>query len=123
MELVLLAFAIGAWWAWAHVRRELFASGRSSSGGSSSPAMTRAPVTPGLLICRQGPWGYWLSGGRLMRAPIRAGVGDWSRAMEVDPLEIDLPPAELLEIIDALEQAQLRVGIVGQAQTEHERGR
>jgi hypothetical protein len=32
--------------------------------------------------------------------------------MEVDPLEIDLPPAELLEIIDALEQAQLHAGLL-----------
>jgi len=47
---------------------------------------------------------------RLMRAPVRGGIADWSRAMEVDPLEIDLPPAQLLEIMDALENAQAQVG-------------
>jgi hypothetical protein len=31
--------------------------------------------------------------------------------MEVDPLEIDLPPAHLLEIMDALEDAQAQMGI------------
>lgn len=106
MELVLLGFAIGTWWAWSRLRREL-----ASTRQAPSRRQATAPVTPGLLICHQGPWGYWLSAGRLMRAPIRSGVADWSRAMEVDPLEIDLPPAELLGIIDALEQAQLQVGL------------
>jgi len=110
MELVLIGFAIGTWWAWTRVRRELSSSPRSTRASSRRPSS--APVTPGLLICHKGPWGYWLSSGRLMRAPIRGGVSDWSRAMEVDPLEIDLPPAELLEIIDALEQAQLHAGLL-----------
>jgi hypothetical protein len=104
MELLLLGFAIMCWWMWTRVRREL-ADARVSH---------RAPVTPGLLICHQGPWGYWLMDERLMRAPVRGGVADWSRAMEVDPLEIDLPPAQLLEILDALEGAQAQVGITRQ---------
>jgi len=100
MELVLLGFVVLSWWLWTRLRRVM---------ESSSPGLVR-PVTPGLLICHQGPWGYWLSADRLMRAPIRGGVADWSRALEVDPFEIDLPPAELIEIIDALEQAQARHG-------------
>jgi hypothetical protein len=98
MELVLLGFGIVMWWSWTRLRREL----ESSSTGPVRP------VTPGLLICHQGPWGYWLSADRLMRAPIRGGVADWSRALEGDPFEVDVPPAELMEIMDALEQAQAR---------------
>jgi len=101
MELLLLGVAIVGWWMWTRVRRDL-ADARHSA---------RRPVTPGLLICHQGPWGYWLTDERLMRAPVRGGVADWSRAMEVDPLEIDLPPAHLLEIMDALEDAQAQMGI------------
>jgi hypothetical protein len=99
MELLLLGFAIVSWWMWTRMRRELDAARIAS----------RVPVTPGLLICQQGPWGYWLMDERLMRAPVRGGVADWSRAMEVDALEIDLPPAQLLEIMDALEDAQGQV--------------
>ncbi|MEI8262155.1 MAG: hypothetical protein WCG77_11765 [Actinomycetes bacterium] len=100
MELVLLGFVVLSWWLWTRLRRVM---------ESSSHVLVR-PVTPGLLICHQGPWGYWLSADRLMRAPIHGGVADWSRALEVDPFEIDVPPAELMEIIDALEQAQARHG-------------
>jgi hypothetical protein len=100
MELLLLGMAIVSWWMWTRVRRDLAAVRVSEHG----------PVTPGLLICHQGPWGYWLMDERLMRAPVRGGIADWSRAMEVDPLEIDLPPAQLLEIMDALENAQAQVG-------------
>jgi hypothetical protein len=100
MELVLLGFVVVSWWLWTRLRREM----------SSARVSVAPPVTPGLLICHQGPWGYWLSADRLMRAPIRGGVADWSRALEVDPFEIDVPPAELMEIIDALEQAQARHG-------------
>ena len=100
MELLLVGIAIVSWWMWTRVRRDL----------AAVRVDQRRPVTPGLLICHQGPWGYWLMEERLMRAPVRGGIADWSRAMEVDPLEIDLPPARLLEIMDALEDAQAQVG-------------
>lgn len=104
MELVILGLVIASWWVWTRVRRD----------ASMARSAARPPVTPGLLICHQGPWGYWLKDDRLMRAPVRAGIADWSQAMEVDPLEIDLPPAQVLDVMDALEEAQAQVGITRQ---------
>lgn len=66
-----------------------------------------APVVEGVLMAVADDHAYWFASGRLMRAPYRDGSADVGRAEPADPLLIDdLAPGLVLEIIDALEQAQ-----------------
>jgi len=73
-------------------------------------AQARAQASPevGVLGCEVGSHLYWLRDGTLVRAPVVRGVVHAQRAAVVNPLETDVDPATLVDIIDALERVDGR---------------
>lgn len=64
-------------------------------------------VVPGVLMAVVDDYAYWIRDGVLVRAPYGDHGADVAAAEPADPLECeDLPPALVVEILDALDQAE-----------------
>lgn len=67
-------------------------------------------VLNGVLMAVTERYAYWRSESRLVRAPWDDGCADIERAEWADPLECDdLPPALVMEILDALDAAEYEI--------------
>ena len=76
----------------------------------AAQAQARAHTSPevGVLGCEVGSHLYWLREGTLVRAPVIRGVVHTQRVAVVNPLDTDVDPATLVDIIDALERVEGR---------------
>lgn len=103
MELLLVVAVAVLWSKWrAAVRR---ASAIETAFASRGPR-----VIEGIVMATAGGYAYWFAGGRLVRAPWVDGYADLDRLEPADPLECDdLPPALAVEVMDALEQAEVEL--------------
>jgi len=73
----------------------------------AEPETSSALVIPGVLMAVVDDYAYWIRDGVLVRAPYGDHGADVAVAEPADPLECDdLPPALVVEVLDALEQAE-----------------
>jgi hypothetical protein len=101
MEWILIGLL--AWW-WCSRRQRADRAGAVQSRESSSH---RTPIHFATPIAVVDDHGYWLADGRLVCAPFTQGVLDVDQVEEADPLSTDdLPPALVIDILEALEHAQ-----------------
>lgn len=101
MEWVLIGLL--AWW-WCSRRQR---ADRARAVPLSESSNDRSPVHFATPIAVVDDYGYWLADGRLVRAPFTQGVLDVDQVEDADPLAIDdLAPALVIDILEALEDAQ-----------------
>lgn len=101
MEWVIIGLL--AWW-WCSWRQR---ADRARAVQLSESSEDRSPIHFATPIAVVDDCGYWLADGRLVRAPFTQGLLDVDQAEDADPLAIDdLPPALVIDILEALEDAQ-----------------
>ncbi len=113
MEFVLLFVVLFMWWslsrahnATRRAQAEALAWREIAEGHGGQG---QGAAINGLIFCEVDGFAYWKDRGRLVRSPMVSGCADFQRAVPVDPRgDLDLAPATVIEILEALESAQAR---------------
>jgi len=115
-----IAFGLVVWW-WCS-RRSRAQAQRSERAVANARAQQILQagdgllMMPALLIAVSEGYAYWRVDGRLVRAPWANGVADADLVEPADPLHCDdLSGAAVVEILQALDDAEARMRRVGEA--------